>query len=154
MSIPSKTQDPHTVKPRRKYRTEHWLLELVSNGNREKTILLEGRRKNIVSYIRSNTKYLFPFYEALFRMLDPMQGYDEIDMHTSIYEFFNDTCDPFLEINSKKIEDFLKSVPDRDIIQIFNAKAVDISNYPVLSVQLSRLPPSWNTRPRKGKSIT
>lgn len=127
----------------RKYRPQHWLIELVENGRRKRSVLLQGNRKNIDFYIRNNTEYLMPFYRAIFKMATSRDGECEVEgKMLTLFESLAPTG-----INVKDIEEILSQVPDEELLRFLIAKhrlAPGKETY----VNISRLPQCWNTRPR------
>lgn len=129
----------------RKYRPQHWLIELVEDGRRKRSVLLEGNRRNINFYIRRNTEYLMPFYSAIFKMATSRDGECEVEgkMLTRFEALASTTG-----IGVGDIEEILGQVPDEELMRLFIAKhrlAPGKETY----VNISRLPPCWNTRPRR-----
>ncbi|GAG54809.1 unnamed protein product [marine sediment metagenome] len=128
----------------RKYRPQHWLIELIDDGERKRTVLLEGSKRNITFYIRNNTEYLMPFYRAMWKMADSMVG--ELQMSGKMLSCFESNT----SITSEIIDKLIVEYENDELIDMFNVQyKPNHREGPVFSVNLSRLPQSWNTRPRR-----
>lgn len=127
----------------RKYRPQHWLIELIEDGNRKRTVLLEGNKRNITFYIRNNTEYLMPFYREMWKMAVSRVG--EIQMSGKMMDFFENVE----EITPELIDELLTKYENEELIDMFNVKYKPEYPKTVTEVRLSRLPTSWNTRSRK-----
>lgn len=146
-STPPDSREFETIsKPTRtrRYRPQHWLIELVEDGRRKRGILLEGNRRNINFYIRKNTEYLMPFYRAIFKMATSHDGECEVEGEMlTRFEALAPT-----DISVGDIEEILGQIPDEELMRLFNAKH-RVGPGKETYVNISRLPPCWNTRPRR-----